>query len=265
MSESKIIYWLRCWLGIAGVNEQESHKVRKIGKLFEFGLLLIAIWLPIEWYSESHHLLPKLFYQLTNWVIWFAFVAETVVLTLLVERKMFYLTTNWVNLAIIILLFPVYWPHLYLTTIVRVIRICLMFRFLVPWLSFSREFLARNHLGTTLLVAFVLTTASGLTVAAFDPGIPNAFAGVWWAWQTITTVGYGDSVPTSILGRTVAILIMVFGIGLLAVLTANFSAFFLARNEKTSERTVTLKHVEQMLERLEAKIDMLEQQLKNKQ
>lgn len=264
MSQNQILFWLRCSLGIAGVSEQESHAVRRTGRLFEFGLLLIAIWLPIEWYAESHHLLSNLFYQLTHWVIWLSFVAETVVLTFLVKRKTYFLATNWVNLAIIVLLFPLYWPHQYLTTAVRIIRICLMFRFLVPWLEFSTDFLSRNHLGTTLLVAFALTTAGGLTVAAFDPGIPNAFAGIWWAWQTITTVGYGDAVPSSILGRVIAILIMVFGIGLLAVLTANFSAFFLARNEKYSPKTLSLAHIEQMLVRLEAKIDALEQQLKQK-
>jgi voltage-gated potassium channel len=253
----------RC-LGIAGISRDESAFVQKVDRFFEFGLLLIAIWLPIQWYSERHGLLRNDFYDITNWIIWLAFVAETTVLTLITKNKLFYLATNWINLAIIVLLFPLFWVHFYITTVVRIIRFGLMFRFLVPWFEFSTDFLAKNHLGSTILVAVLLTTSSGILLASFDPGIPSAGAGVWWAWQTITTVGYGDIVPHTPLGRILGILVMIFGIGLLAVLTANFSAFFMARNQRKMLKPLDKTHLEQMHEtllRLEQKIESLEKSL----
>lgn len=255
---------IRRVLGVAGISSDESAFVQKVDRLFEFGLLLIAIWLPIQWYTERHGILPNGIYQITNWIIWFAFVAETTVLTLITKNKLFYLATNWVNIAIIILLFPLFWVHLYITTLVRIIRFGLMFRFLVPWFEFSTDFLAKNHLGSTILVAVLLTTTSGLLLASFDPGIPNAGAGIWWAWQTITTVGYGDFVPKTHLGRLLGILVMIFGVGLLAVLTANFSAFFMAKNQRKLLKPLDKAHLEQMHEtllRLEQKIESLEKNM----
>ena len=44
---------------------------------------------------------------------------------------------------------------------------------------------------------------------------PTVGAGLWWAAQTVTTVGYGDHVPESVAGQLVAVLVMLFGIGFL--------------------------------------------------
>jgi voltage-gated potassium channel len=50
-----------------------------------------------------------------------------------------------------------------------------------------------------------------------DDNFPNYGVSLWWAVQTVTTVGYGDVVPTSIVGRVVAALVMLTGIGLITV------------------------------------------------
>ena len=49
---------------------------------------------------------------------------------------------------------------------------------------------------------------------------------LWWSLQTITTVGYGDTVPEDSLGRAVAAVVMVTGIAFVAVITAAISAAF---------------------------------------
>ena len=58
---------------------------------------------------------------------------------------------------------------------------------------------------------------------------PTLGAGIWWSVQTVTTVGYGDNVPTTAAGRFVAALVMVFGIGFLTVITAAITSAFVAR------------------------------------
>ena len=55
---------------------------------------------------------------------------------------------------------------------------------------------------------------------------------VWWSFTTMTTVGYGDHAPTTGLGRMVAVGLMLSGIALLGVVTANIAAWFIERFEK---------------------------------
>ncbi len=52
-----------------------------------------------------------------------------------------------------------------------------------------------------------------------EHGFPDIPAGIYWAVVTLTTVGYGDLVPHTMLGRMVSSLIMVLGYGLIAVPT----------------------------------------------
>lgn len=58
---------------------------------------------------------------------------------------------------------------------------------------------------------------------------------VWWAFTTMTTVGYGDLAPTTGLGRLLAIGLMLSGIALLGVVTANIAAWFIAQFERDDE------------------------------
>ena len=92
--------------------------------------------------------------------------------------------------------------------------------------------LSRNHLGITILCIWVFVFCAGVMMAAIDPAFHNIEDGIWWAWVTVTTVGYGDLVPVSGAGRLLAGIVMLAGLGLFSLVTANFSAFFVAREEK---------------------------------
>ena len=79
--------------------------------------------------------------------------------------------------------------------------------------------------------------------------------GLWWAIQTVTTVGYGDVVPTSTLGRLVAALVMIVGIGFLTVITAVITSTFIesARRSREGPGSDTLAaKLDQIGARLEA-------------
>ncbi|GGU85204.1 ion transporter [Streptomyces litmocidini] len=55
---------------------------------------------------------------------------------------------------------------------------------------------------------------------------------VWWSFTTMTTVGYGDHAPTTGLGRVLAVGLMLSGIALLGVVTANIAAWFISRFDR---------------------------------
>ena len=58
---------------------------------------------------------------------------------------------------------------------------------------------------------------------------------IWWAYVTMTTVGYGDKYPVTTEGRFVAAILMTVGVGLFGTFTAYVSSWFVKDNAKTEE------------------------------
>jgi voltage-gated potassium channel len=107
------------------------------------------------------------------------------------------------------------------------------------------------------------TVISGVLIHFTDKKhFPNIGDGLWWGIQTVTTVGYGDLVPTSTAGRLVAALVMVVGIGFLTVITAAITSAFVesARRRLDGTRTDTLSA---KLDQIGARLDAIEAALKN--
>ena len=86
---------------------------------------------------------------------------------------------------------------------------------------------------------------------------PTLGSGMWFAIQTITTVGYGDRTPSSAEGRAVATFVMVTGIGFMSVITATITAIFVesARRRRRGPEQITLDHIAQRLEAIERLMD----------
>jgi voltage-gated potassium channel Kch len=109
-------------------------------------------------------------------------------------------------------------------------------------------------------VSTILTVGAGLLMTVVDRDtFPSIGSGLWWAAQTVTTVGYGDDVPVSLAGRLVAVLVMLFGIGFLTVITASITSTFVAssrRQQKPSDAETAmveqLRRLDQRLEQIEA-------------
>ena len=61
---------------------------------------------------------------------------------------------------------------------------------------------------------------------------PTIWLGMWWALQTVTTVGYGDVVPASVAGRILASFMLLGGLALISVVTATITSGFVARAQR---------------------------------
>jgi voltage-gated potassium channel Kch len=94
-------------------------------------------------------------------------------------------------------------------------------------------------------VTVAITIVGGVLVRLTDPdSISSVEDGFWWALQTITTVGYGDVVPTSVPGRMTAALVMFVGLSFLAVTTAAVTnAFVQAAAGRGSGHDAVLEEV----------------------
>jgi voltage-gated potassium channel len=113
--------------------------------------------------------------------------------------------------------------------------------------------------GAAIVIAAVstaITVAAGILVTLVDhENYPSIGSGLWWAAQTVTTVGYGDNVPVTLPARLVAVLVMLFGIGFLTVITAAITSTFVSRSSRVNAETATAEQIRQLdsrLERIEA-------------
>jgi voltage-gated potassium channel len=65
----------------------------------------------------------------------------------------------------------------------------------------------------------------------------DVWEGMWWATQTVTTVGYGDIVPASTAGRFVGSILMIGGLSLFAVVTGTITSSFVTRAQRQQAMT----------------------------
>jgi voltage-gated potassium channel Kch len=105
-----------------------------------------------------------------------------------------------------------------------------------------------------VVLVLVFVVVAGAAVAMVDSeNVGSIEDGIWWALTTVTTVGYGDVVPRSTLGRVVAGVVMLVGIGFFALLTA-VAATFVKQDEKPEELRLQLEDIVARLERIERSI-----------
>jgi voltage-gated potassium channel len=97
----------------------------------------------------------------------------------------------------------------------------------------------------------------------------NVWVGMWWAIQTVTTVGYGDVTPAAVSGRIVAVFVMLEGIAFLAIVTAAITSTFVARATKAfhaerEEQAAELRQIEARFDALDQRLDRLEAALRER-
>jgi voltage-gated potassium channel len=96
----------------------------------------------------------------------------------------------------------------------------------------------------------------------------SVWEGMWWAVQTVTTVGYGDVTPKSAAGRFVAAGVMLAGVALVAVVTAAVTSNFVTRAqaqlgaEDAAEEDLAVQRVDAQLQDITARLDRIEQMLR---
>lgn len=127
---------------------------------------------------------------------------------------------------------------------------------------FLREPVSVRSAASVIMVATaVIVVASGVAIRALDNDeYASIWEGMWWALQTVTTVGYGDVTPENVAGRFVAGVVMLAGVALLAIVTAAVTSSFVARaqEQRGAEEATADDLAEQ---RLDARLDDITAQL----
>ena len=128
----------------------------------------------------------------------------------------------------------------------------------------------RGAVSTIVTATAVVVVVSGVLMRVLDhKEYGNVWKGMWWALQTVTTVGYGDVTPTHKSGRLVAAVVMFEGIALLAIVTAAITSSFVQRAERArqargaADERKEQDEIDARLDDLVARLDRVETMLRS--
>lgn len=211
--------------------------------LFAYAVPILVTDLPVGWW--------RLLNRLNN-AIWLYFLVDYVARVVVAKQHARYVLTHLFDLAIVIL--PYFQP-------LRLLRLLVLLRVLNRRVGAS----LRSRLGLYMALASVLVVfIAALAVYdveryAADSGLGNFADALWWSLVTVTTVGYGDIAPVTTTGRFVAVLLMLFGIGLLSTLIGTLASWLFESIEE-DEATHTPPNPE--LAHLRAEIQALREEVR---
>jgi voltage-gated potassium channel len=122
----------------------------------------------------------------------------------------------------------------------------------------------RNAAGVIVLATTFVVVGAGILIRLIDSEeYPDIGIGMWWALQTVTTVGYGDVTPTQLGGRLVGAVVMLQGTAFIAIVTAVITSTFVARATRQVEAArledelSDREQIDKRFDELERKLDLL--------
>ncbi len=193
------------------------------------------------------------FFHALVWLTWAMFVLDAVVRFVLNRNRRRYLFSHLFDLVVIVL--SLFHP-------LKLLRLATMIRFLNR--RASRTLRGRVAVYGTVGCALLLFCGS-LAILDAERADPHANIttfgdAIWWATETVTTVGYGDQYPVTDTGKLVAVAVMLGGITLLGLITATLAAW-LVRQVDDEERDASVElelQVRALTERVEALTGVIE-------
>ncbi|MFF5444807.1 potassium channel family protein [Streptomyces sp. NPDC012888] len=161
----------------------------------------------------------------TEWLVWGAFAVDYLVRLALTRDRRLFVRTHWLDLAAVLL--PLVQP-------LRLLRLVATLLLVGRRARMAPQIRLTTYVAGAVVGLLMFGSLAVLSVErdAPDGNIKTLGDAVWWSFTTMTTVGYGDHSPTTGLGRALAVGLMLSGIALLGVVTANIAAWFISRFER---------------------------------
>ncbi|WP_297979692.1 ion channel [uncultured Methanobrevibacter sp.] len=90
-------------------------------------------------------------------------------------------------------------------------------------------FLKDTYLDEIFAIFIIVIVASTLALYLFDPSMTDLFDSLWFVIVTLTTVGYGDILPSTAIGKYISILLLIFGVLIFSAVTAAMASYFMKK------------------------------------
>jgi voltage-gated potassium channel len=96
------------------------------------------------------------------------------------------------------------------------------------------------HFDLILAVYIVVYFVFSLAIWFCDPDIKDLSDALWFTFQTVTTIGYGDLQATSVLGRILTVILAIYSVAIVAIFTGVIAGYFVeALKTKRNEEVIT--------------------------
>ncbi len=248
------------WIGLGGVAPDDNRNAHEWEK--RLGGIMIAIALmsiPVA-LVDVGHIYPWVVAlgSSLHWIILLAFVFELLWMMHVSSRKLSYLTRNWLNLVIIVIaglgIFGItsgVW-----VASARLARLALVALVLARAASALGSGLVSRGVPLVFGLSFLALLLAGTGFYFLEPTVHSFAEGLWLAFVTGSTVGYGDVVPTTTASRIFAVIMVLVGFALLSMVTATISAFIIGEDEKRLRQ-----ELHQDIRRLSAEVRALREEL----
>ncbi len=222
-------------------------------------MLFLCVYVLAALFIDTVFRLPEqtsILLNLIDNVICVIFIGDFVFHIMTAKSKLGYLKWGWIDLVSSIPNIQVLrWGRF--VRIIRIMRILRGIRSTKQVLKFLFVNRAKGAFASVAMISFVLMVSAALAIlnceTTPDSNIQSASDALWWAFVTITTVGYGDFYPITFLGRIIAAVLMTAGIGLFGTFTAYVASSFLQQEDDAQElrENDILRELQSISERLD--------------
>jgi voltage-gated potassium channel len=221
-------------LGIGGVPPGDTEAAYRWQGVLHWPMIGIALLsLPAVYLAEfpeghtSGHVARAL-----EWTILVAFAGELAVMLWFVRQKGRFLLRNWLDVVIVVFsLASVLGAESEWVALARLSRLALEGVVVARVAGGSRGLFRRGGLPYVFALGFVALLTAGAGFWWLEPTVRTFADGLWLAFVTGATVGYGDFVPTTTASRLFAVFIVMVGFGILSVMTASIAAMLIGEDE----------------------------------
>ena len=198
-------------------------------------------------------------------VICFLFFLDFLYLLITAENKIYYfITWGWVDLLSSIPMIDAFRVGrlLRIYRLIRIIRCIKVTKILVQFLVFHR---INNMFLVASLLSLLTISLSSMAILIFESpadgaNIKTAEDALWWAYVTITTVGYGDRYPVTTEGRILGAILMTIGVGMFGIFSGFVASWFIKPTEtkqdiELEDIQVEIQNLKQVIEQLTIKLE----------
>lgn len=230
--------------------------------------LIVAIILILELTINLNKTTLNIFYTI-DFFIWIIFVIDYFKRLYKSRNKKKFIKRHIVDLISIIPLYTIFavFRSFNILKISRVSRIANISKVVRIFGVFKKSktnfdiFIKTNNFNYTLLIGLLVLIVASILITFIEK--VDFFDSLWWSIVTVTTVGYGDIYPKTILGKIVATILMFMGIGLIGSLTSTISTYFINKESKKSKEDYKTKILKDSIKSLQDFENISKEDLKN--
>jgi voltage-gated potassium channel len=187
--------------------------------------------------------------EILNTGIWLVFAAELVCILAVTPNRWHWLMEHPLEPIIVIFTPPIAPADVRAAQLLRLLRLLRLLKLA----QVARRLTADQSVRFAAILALMTALGGGAAFASVEGKQVSTWDGIWWSISTMTTVGYGDLYPTTTAGRAIAIIVMLVGIGFIAIVTAAVAQKFVVAGVTTEIDTAELE-TEYDIETVEAHV-----------